>query len=177
MGKIIVYQIGRLDINAFERLKFEINGSVVENSLSSFALKETLSKEGYKTEVILLYPISLPFNPSLINDRFKLSCSASCYEKLKSALNNPENYLKNPLEFFQDHPHTQESADFEILHSLGEYKTLSRPVEFKCHYQDIVLMILTDMIKRYLTGENEIKKIFIDISSGHNIKGMSIIKI
>lgn len=170
MSTIIIYQIGRLDTNTFDNLKFEIENQLFETNLSSFAIKQYLNKKGFQTKVILLYPVSLPFNSVLINnERFKSQCSLDCYNKLKSVLNNPNSYLNNPSDFFKHHPHTKEAEDHSILHSLGKYKTLSDPVEFDCYYQDIVLMILIDMIKRYIENEDEIQEIIIDISSGHNI--------
>lgn len=172
---IIIYQIGRLDLNAFSELEFEIDGKIFKSSLSSFALRDFLISKGYKVEVVLLYPISLPFNSSLINDRFKCVCDEDCYRQLEHALNKPEEYLKNPSVFFDSHPHSR-GVKYIILHSLGKYKTLSDSVDFDCHYSDIVLMILTDMLKMYLSDEDNIEEIIIDISSGHNIYVSALIE-
>lgn len=168
MRRAIIYQVGRLDFNAFNELEFEINNKIFKTSLSSFALKDFFKNEGYEAKVILLYPVSLPFNSSLINAKFESNCNEDCYKQLQRALNRPEEYLKDPSEFFNVHPHSKE-VEYKILYSLGDYITLSNPVKFNCYYQDIVLMILMDMIERYLSMEDSIEKIIIDISSGHNI--------
>jgi CRISPR-associated protein Csx1 len=168
--KALIYQIGRLDINAFDIIKFCIDKHNFETSLSSFAIRGYLRKNKLESDIILIYPVSLPFNRWLINnDKFISKCQNECYKLLKDAFNRPDEYLKNPEKFFKSHPHSNEIKDFKVIHSLGEYITSGSSVSFNCHYSDIVLTILIDMIKRYLNDEQKIKRILIDISSGHNI--------
>lgn len=185
MKTVIIYQIGRLDFNAFKELDFkieekldsEIKEKQFKTSLSSFALKDFYHEKGYETKVILLYPVSLPLNPSLIkNETLKSKCPKDFYECLEWALEKPEEYLTKPSDLFEMHPHTIEAGEYRILHSLGEYKTISRTVAFNCYYQDIVMMILIDMISSYLSYEDNIKEIIIDISSGHNIYVSALIE-
>jgi|YelNatPaOPRAMG01_1025707.scaffolds.fasta_scaffold05276_7 CRISPR-associated protein Csx1 len=177
MDSIVIYQIGRLDTNVFKKIIFEINGVEVEKSLSSIALKEYFCKNGFKSKVILIYPISLPFNHVLISsEQFKKNCPESFYSKIEWAFNNPDEYLKRPSELFNKHPHSCEVDDFVIIHSLGKYKTSKGDFEFDSCYSDIMLIIFIDMIKRYLTDEDVIKRIIVDISSGHNIYVSALIE-
>lgn len=178
MSQAIIYQIGRLDTNVFKKIKFFIEKNTFETTLSSFAIRDFLKeKKSYNSKIILIYPVSLPFNPSLINNElFKSSCPEKCYELLKQVINNPQEYLKDPSIFFKEHPHTKIANSFKIIHSLGEYKTLHKTFKFESHYSDIVIMILIDMIKNYLQHSDEIEKIIIDISSGHNIYVSALIE-
>ncbi len=170
MRRAIVYQIGRLDVNTFSRVNFCIDKDRFETTLSSFAIRDYLEKEGYEPEVVLIYPISLPFNQLLINnEKFRSTCHDEFYKLLKSAFDRPDDYLKNPAMFFKGHPHSRDVKDFKVIHSLGKYKTTGASVSFECYYSDIVLMLLIDMIQRFLKEGQEIEKIIIDISSGHNI--------
>lgn len=49
-------------------LTFKVSGEQYESSLSSFALRNRLSNLGHDVKVIMIYPVSLPFNRALLND-------------------------------------------------------------------------------------------------------------
>ncbi len=169
MDKGLIYQIGRLDPNFLDNLKFSIDSNYYETSLTSFAIKQYYKEKSFHSEIILLYPQSLVFNRVLINkENFKNKCPENFWKALKNAWDNTEEYLKNPHPVFQEHPHTKQADDFLVIYSLGEYETSEKPYRFKVQYEDIVLMILVDMIERYLADPQSIKKIIVDISSGHN---------
>jgi len=170
MRRAIIYQIGRLEQNAFEKIKFVIKEKEFDAYLSSFAIRDYLQKDGFEPEVVLIYPVSLPFNRSLTNnDKIISSCGSECYEYLKYAFNNAYDYLKNPDELFKSHPYSKETENFVVIHSLGQYETPSCRIDFDCEYSDIVIHILIDMIKRFISNERKYEKIIADISSGHNI--------
>lgn len=153
----IIYQIGRLD-TIMKPLKFKFERKIYEKELSSFAFKEHF-KNG--SEVILVYPVSLPINENLIQEKSNLE--ASFKNEISNILKNKENYLKDPYEFFKKHPHTPQADGFILIHSIGKYDCL----KFECSYNDIVLEILFDMIERY--NEKKFDEIYVDISSGLNI--------
>lgn len=167
--KTIIYQIGRIDSGMFSKLSFVVEGKSIRTDLSSFAIKEYLSDKDVPVEVVLLYPVSLPFQPFLLqSERFKAQCDRECLEALKRANENPADHLENPEEFFKLHPHTKTAHDFLVLHSFGTYNTLKGLVSLQGHYADIVLKIVLFMIKRYLS-DPAVERYIIDISSGHNI--------
>lgn len=170
-NKAIIYQIGRLDANALNLLGFEIEGKVYQTSLSSFAIRDYLAKDNVETEVVLLYPVSLPFNSVLFNnDRFRKICSEEFYRLLESSYSFPDEYIKKPEILFREHPHSKEASDFKVIHSLGKYRTSKGQISFEeCYYSDIVLIILKDMVERYIEKGEEVERIIVDISSGHNI--------
>ncbi len=168
--RALVYQIGRLEFNAFNKITFFLDQDEFETFLSSFAIRDFLKKKQYEVVNVLLFPVSLPFNSSLTkNEKFKANCNDECYEALQNAINNPYKYLKLPEMFFEAHPHSAEAKNFRIIHSIGKYETSIGQISFNTFYSDIVLTILMDMIKRYLEDEGNFEKILIDISSGHNI--------
>lgn len=120
--KALIYQIGRLDVQAFSKIKFLVGKDTFETSLSSFAIRDFLKIKGYAPEAILIYPVSLPFNPSLIdNEKFRSNCNDECYKLLMDAFNMPYKYLKHPQMFFKAHPHSCEAMDFKVIHSLYEF--------------------------------------------------------
>ncbi len=170
-------------MNAFDKIKFCIEQNCFETSLSSFAISDFLKTKGYNPEVILLYPVSLIFNSTLIKKKeFQTKCCSEFYESLVKVLEKPDDYLKNPVMFFKKHPHSKEVEECKVIHSLGEYDIYNIPdipdkhIPFDCSYSDIVLMIMTDMIKRCLTKGEEIKRVIVDISSGHNIYVFALIE-
>lgn len=164
--KAIILQVGRLDRNIEQNIKFVYENQNYQYPLSSFALKEYLKKSGIKAEVHLLYPVSLP-----LNDQFKKNeCQQEGYGdffKILSELVQDnykiENYLKNPDELFSNHPHTKISDGFLILHSIGNYSGK----ELKTNLHDIILNIWIYLIDIYL--KNGFDEVYIDISSGLNI--------
>lgn len=169
MEKAVIYQIGRLDVNTFKNVYFKVENFKIKTSLSSFAIKTYFKTLGVDSDLILLYPISLPFNRSLLNnDRFKASCDNECFRMFSYANNEPKEYLKTPEEFFKLHPHTRECKEFLIIHSFGTYNANQKEVSLNGYYSDVVLKILIDMIRRYILDTNT-KRFIIDISSGHNI--------
>lgn len=154
----VIYQIGRLD-SQMKSFTFIYNDKEYKDKqLSSFALKEHF---GNSAKLILIYPVSLPFNRTLIDN--KSSLDDNFKQRIKDIWKNNEEYLNNPKEFFKLHPHFNLADDFIIIHSIGEYEG----VKFVSSYNDIVLGILFDMIDRYM--ENRFNELYIDISSGLNI--------
>ena len=153
----LIYQIGRLE-SQMKILKFRYKGNEYDVGLSSFALKRYF---GDCARLVLIYPVSLPLNTSLINQTSNLNDDLK--KRIREILNNKDEYLKNPREFFNFHPHNQEANDFILIHSIGEYEE----VKFESSYDDIVLEILFDIIERYLNCRFE--ELYIDISSGLNI--------
>ncbi len=172
----IIYQIGRLETNAFDMMKFSYGNHTSETSLSSFAIRDSLRENGSSAEVVLIYPVSLPFNIALLNDKFREKCSPECYTALNDAIGSPSDYLKNPIEFFKLHPHSKEANDFFPIYSLGRYKVGVVEIAFNTYYNDIFLLIFLDMIMRYLKYKNSVTKIIVDISSGHNIYVTALIE-
>ncbi len=150
-----IYQIGRLE-KRMQPLKFSVEGEDFESELSSIALKNYL-KDG--TKLILIYPVSLPFNRYLLQS----DLDEQFRDKIKEALDNREAYFRNPYELFKLHPHTAYADDFLLIHSLGSYEGES----FGGNFEDIVLEIFIDLVERDLT--NNITELYVDISSGHNI--------
>jgi hypothetical protein len=65
----LIYQIGRLERGAFNPIKFEVHGKVYEALLSSFALKQSFIENEQASKVILIYPVSLFLNSSLLNEK------------------------------------------------------------------------------------------------------------
>lgn len=176
----LIYQLGRLDAN-MESQKFKVAGDADENclesELSSLFLKEYFKKRdenGIKNiiKVILLYPVSLPFNTTLLRSE---KLDEKLKEKIANIWGNKDEYLKNPYEFFgDDFVYGQGRDDLIVIHSIGKYlygkeKEVTKEITFDTAYGDIVLEIFLDMIKRYLKENNLISEVYIDISSGHNI--------
>ncbi|HOV89752.1 MAG TPA: CRISPR-associated CARF protein Csx1 [Syntrophorhabdaceae bacterium] len=175
MVNYFIYQIGRLDVNAFKGLDFIVNDKTFKTSLSSFAIRDYYG-EGYKkSSIVLVYPVSLPFNQFILKNRdFISSISETFKNGIEHALNNPHDYLNNPHQLFVEHPHSKQADYFFIIHSLGTYTTNKQQVKFSSHYTDILLEILFDMVMRYIQhikSSNQDGKVgfFIDISSGLNI--------
>lgn len=176
----LIYQLGRLDANV-EFQKFKVAGDAdenyVESELSSLFLKEYFEKKkrdgmGSRTKVILLYPVSLPFNTTLLKSE---KLDKKLKEKIANIWGNEDEYLKNPYEFFgDDFVYGQGRDDLVVIHSIGKYlygkeKDVAKEITFDTAYGDIVLEIFIDMVKRYLKENNLISEVYIDISSGHNI--------
>lgn len=154
----LIYQVGRFDQGMKKEYNFEIEGKDVYKQLSSFVLKECLKEKGLDARVILIYPVSLPFNKKLKKEELE-----DFYEKVEVVIRNPEEYLKDPTKFFSEMPYYKDADDFFVIHSIGEYAG----VTFKGEFSDIVFEIAIDMIERYL--KDEVERIYIDISTGFNI--------
>ncbi len=151
----VIYQIGRLDQNIGRDYKFSIGEQVYAQPLSSFALKEHFGWNHAK--VILVYPVSLPFNRN-IPPEYGLD------NDLK------ERYLQDPYPFFQRHPHAEKADGFVVVHSLGTYDGQ----RFDGNYDAIVLSVFMDMVRRFL--EAPFERIYMDISSWHNIYVTALIE-
>lgn len=171
MKHTIIYQIGRLDRNVFDVCKLVVEDKQFDTSLTSFAIRDFIKQEGKTPLFILIYPVSLPLNTSLLKNQE--SFPPEFMKEIGATLNDPEGYLKDPKAFFKHHPHTEEADDLFVIHSLGIYSTHQSSISFDCHYQDILLEMLLDMIDRYLpfldVDTPEPLEFIIDISSGHNI--------
>lgn len=152
-----IYQIGRLE-SRMQALKFSVDGKEFECELSSIALKNYLNSN---TKLILIYPISLPFNKYLLDPKSNLD--ENFKNKIKEVLDNREAYFSNPFELFKLHPHTAYADDFLLIHSLGNYEEES----FGGNFEDIVLEIFVDLVERDI--KEAITELYVDISSGHNI--------
>jgi CRISPR-associated protein Csx1 len=152
-----IYQVGRFDKNYNKDINFIIDDKTYKAKLSSISLKNYFQKQ---PKLILIYPVSIMYNQSALqnNDEFSQIIS----EKIS-------NYLENPKEVLKVHPHNKDADDFLVIHSIGEYKLFSNIEKFEGTYDDIVLAILCDMIKRLLEEKNKENEFYIDISSGHNI--------
>ncbi|NYE58834.1 CRISPR-associated CARF protein Csx1 [Carboxydothermus ferrireducens] len=155
----LIYQIGRLDRGCLNLVKFKKDCEIFEASLSSLALKKYLENQGEKTQLVIIYPISLPLNKTLLGAEFPLELK----EAINQCINNPQVYLNNPEEFFKLLNSFQGREEFIIIHSLGSYLG----IDFQSSFDDIVLEIFIDMINRYLSLG--FKNLYVDISSGHNI--------
>lgn len=158
----VIYQIGRLDSN-MEELDFSVDGRTFLSPLSSLALKKIFDDQ---TQVILLYPVSLPVNERLL----KSNLDENLKSKIKWVLDNPSDYLTNPEEFFQHHPHSKLVDDYIIIHSLGSFGNL----DFKANFDLIILEIFAEIVNRYLNSK--FSELYIDISSGHNIYVSALIE-
>jgi len=164
---LVIYQIGRLDKNIEEKIKFKIQNYTFQEPLSSFALRNyLLQKTDNKIFSILIYPVSLPFNKTLYDENSTIPPLFK--DAIRDIIKQPSKY--NPEEFFKLHPHTRKADDFITIHSIGEYEN----VKFCGHFNDIMLEILCDMIERYI--ETSFKTLFIDISSGHNISVSALLE-
>lgn len=171
----IIYQVGRMDYRAaqqqfvirdFEGVNYNFD---VKSELSSFALKEFLKSQRIDSKVVLIYPVSIVLNEGLVNANF----DDDLKNELREIFKNPSNYLKNPSDIIQRIPLEKARDEKIIIHSLGTYLK-ENPIELDSSYDDIVLEILLDMLKRYL--KEEVDVFYIDISSGHNIYISAIIE-
>jgi len=164
----LIYQIGRLERGAFNPIKFEIHEKVYKALLSSFALRQSFLENEHASKVILIYPVSLYLNSSLLNEKatqtqnipaeFKKVIENILYDK-----NELSNYLSNPYPYFEKHPHSKEANGFIVIHSIGQYEGIS----FSATLEELILEIFIDMVKRY--QEDDFSELYLDISSGHNI--------
>lgn len=150
-----IYQIGRLERQMMP-VEFEIEGDIFLSELSSFALKKYFKDEA---KTILIYPLSLPFNKSLLNSNL----NEAFKNKIKHILENRDDFFMNPSGLFKFHPHNEKCDDFIIIHAIGEFEGEL----FGGNFDDIVLEIFIEIIERYC--KCGISELYIDVSSGHNI--------
>lgn len=170
-----IYQIGRLEANMFDLVRFRIDGSTYEKPLSSMALREHFGRE--RSKLFLLYPVSLFFNRALLsNEKFKAAAPNDLLELIKKANYEPESYLADPKPYFSSIPHSKEADSIIIIHSLGTYGLEQKSVTFHSHYGDICIRILLHMVRNFLSEKETIKEFVIDISSGHNIYVSALIE-
>ncbi|MCX8023441.1 MAG: CRISPR-associated CARF protein Csx1 [Syntrophorhabdaceae bacterium] len=178
---LIIYQIGRLDHDFYKERPFQVYEKVFKTSLSSFAIRDYSIENNERPSVVLIYPVSLPLNATLLkNKAFTASVPRIFTEHIESALDNPHEYLKNPYPLFDNHPHSEEVDDFFLIHSIGTYYTGKEYLSLSSHYTDIFFEILFDMTGRYLkyleTDPDVPIKFIIDISSGFNIYVSALIE-
>ncbi|MCX7858023.1 MAG: CRISPR-associated CARF protein Csx1 [Deltaproteobacteria bacterium] len=163
-----IFQIGRIDFNFLQSIKFKIGESSFTETLSSLALREYYENENVKN--ILIYPVSLVFSSHLLdNPKFRDFISKDFLNAFERAFTEPDAYLANPTEFFEKHPHSKEVDSFFVIHSLGTYSLRESTISFDCTYDDIVLEIFVYLIETYLNHVNYPTRYVIDISSGHNV--------
>ena len=162
----LIYQIGRLDRGFLNLVKFKKDDVIFETCLSSLALKKYLEIQGEKTQLVIIYPISLPINKTLLGAEFPLELN----EAINKCINNPQIYLNNPEEFFKLLNLFQGKEEFILIHSLGTYLG----IDFQSVFDDIVLEIFIDLIERYLNLGFD--NLYVDISSGHNIYVTAILE-
>ncbi len=162
-AKILIYQIGRLDQNLLQPIKFRIENQEIEAPLSGIALKNFFKSKNLPTHLILLFPVSLYFNKKILEWNLP--------EKFKQTLQNifqkeeiKAEFLNNPQKFLSLHPHKKYSEGLVPLHSIGNYEK----TEFTASFDDLVLTIFFDLLERYLKNP-DYETIYLDISSGLNI--------
>ncbi|MFZ5591201.1 MAG: hypothetical protein ACOY81_05280, partial [Bacillota bacterium] len=156
----VIYQIGRLD-NNIKNVTFKIKDYKKESELSSLVFKEYRQRQKNEaSHVVLLYPVSLPLNKTLIN---VLDPFPAFKETIMQAIEQPHSYLQNPARVFDIMPYYAEKDTYLILHSLGTYLG----VEFQSSFNDIILEIFLDMLDRYL--QQGFRHLYLDVSTGLNI--------
>ena len=156
----LILQIGRLDKDFEKNIKFKYNGKFEEGPLSSIALKKII---GNKLKIILIYPVSLA-----LNSIFKERNDNDFFREMNQIINNDEekkDYIKNPIDFYKNHPHSKLVNSFFCIHSIGTYEN----TKFEASVQDIALFIFAKLIEEYAKSNFSYKKIFVDVSSGLNI--------
>lgn len=152
-----IYQIGRLENNINDPVKFSFyNGEQIESFLSSFALKRFFNNE---PKIKLLYTVSLPLNKKLFTAEKLIG---EFREKINQAINNPEEYIKNPRNIFELHPHSSISDSYLLIHSFGEF--LGFPLQ--ASLDDIVIEIFIDIYETYKS--EKFSELYVDISTGLN---------
>ncbi|WP_041081285.1 CRISPR-associated CARF protein Csx1 [Thermotoga profunda] len=162
----LIYQVGRIlgETKSFFIPSQESQDDFCQESeLSSFFLKKYhLSTKKEETKVILIYPVSILLNKRL-PEEFKKRNLHDLEREIKDIVENPDEYLKNPVSYIRKIPCENDKDDILVIHSLGTYEK----VELKGDYDDIVLELFFDMVKRYL--REQIQEFYLDISSGLNI--------
>ncbi|MDW8056635.1 MAG: CRISPR-associated CARF protein Csx1, partial [Elusimicrobiota bacterium] len=162
-----IYQIGRVDRNILESKKFKIGDKIYEYPLSGIALKKYFldSNQEEKTNLIIVYPVSLALNKSVSGEKN----FGEFARKIENIINGGfENLLSNPQDIFSPHPHNSFADGFFVIHSIGGYEGKI----FNAKFDFIVLEFFCDMVKKYLCWEklNEnLFELFVDISTGLNI--------
>uniref|UniRef100_A0A832MNH8 TIGR01897 family CRISPR-associated protein n=1 Tax=Pseudothermotoga hypogea TaxID=57487 RepID=A0A832MNH8_9THEM len=155
----LLYQIGRpvskRKPGETEKL-FSVDGRIYTESLSGMALKRALSDEGKQTKLVLIYPVSAVFSNTMQPPK-----------DLEQYFRFPKEYLKE--EFLQENV-----DDLFVIHSLGTYMYFDREVTFDVKYDDIVLEIFFELVKRYLQEKPE--DIYVDVSTGHNISVVALVE-
>ncbi len=169
-GLKYIFQIGRLDRGITRKINFLIESNEFSSTLSSLALKQHLCKDGASNaKVVLIYPVSLPFNSNLLK-------SQDIPEDLKTKLEDilatkGKNYFRNPKEFFKDyHPDSKKADDCFVIHSIGEFEK----VRFEGYIDDIVLEMFIFMVSKYL--QENIEEVYVDVSSGLNIYILALLE-
>lgn len=162
MSKSVIVQIGRLDTRYRSKIKFQYNGKIGEAELSSDFLLN--NEEFENTKQLIIFPKSIVFQDYLINS--ELLIESDSFVKLLKEL-DVEEYLYNPKPILNNHPHVKTETDLLVLPSLGEYKFKNKSIKLQTSLDLITIQIYLYLIKAYANAEDE--KIYLDISSGHNI--------
>lgn len=162
---VLIYQVGRI---LGETKPFFISSQepqsdfYQESELTSFFLKKYLKAKQKEAKVILIYPVSILLNKKLPEEMEKRNLH-DIREKIAYIINNPTEYLKSPASYIQQIPCEEDKDDILVVHSLGIYVG----TELKGYYDDMVLELFFDMVKRCLHGQ--VQALYLDISSGLNI--------
>jgi CRISPR-associated protein Csx1 len=159
--KSLIVQIGRMDRNQEIPYSFAYKGQTIEKPLSSLAFKEFLPD----AEVILLYPVSLPFNRvflSLDEEKSK----DPFWKMVRNILTSDEEktkYLFSPETLFEKHPHRALCEGVMCFPALGEYEGVS----FEASLEDVILYFFVFFVREYL--RKPFNSLYVDVSSGLNI--------
>ncbi len=160
----LIYQVGRI---TGEPKTFFISSQqgkfCLESELSSFFLKEYMKSKQERAEVVLIYPVSILLNKGLPEMLGKRNLNDS-RQKVQKILEEPDKYLNSPDSYIREIPCEKNRDDILVVHSLGTYAGIT----LNGFYDDIVLELFFDMVKRYLKYK-QVQAIYLDISSGLNI--------
>lgn len=162
MASSVIVQIGRLDTKYRSKIKFQYNGEAGEAELSSDFL--LTNKEFNNTRQLIIFPKSIVLQDHLINNE-QLVESDSFIKLLKEL--DVEEYISNPKPILNKHPHIKSEIDLLILPSIGSYNFKQKSIELEASLDLITIQIYLYLINTYAYAEAE--KIYLDISSGHNI--------
>lgn len=158
--KTLIYQVGRITGDA---KPFFFEEFCSESELSSFFLKDYLITQKQKqAKVVLIYPVSILLNERLPEELKKRNLG-DFGQEIVNVVENPDEYLKSPDFYIRKIPCEKDKDDVLIVHSIGTY----RGIDLKGNYDDIVLELFLDMVKRYL--HEQIQAFYLDVSSGLNI--------
>ncbi|NPV37755.1 hypothetical protein BREVNS_1736 [Brevinematales bacterium NS] len=159
--KSLIVQIGRMDKNQEVSYSFAYQGQTIEKSLSSLALKEFVPE----AEVILLYPVSLPFNHSFLSLDEEKS-KDPFWVMVRNILTSDQgrqDYFSSPETLFDRHPHRVLCEGVVCFPALGEYEGVS----FEASLEDVILYFFVFFVREYL--RESFDSLYVDVSSGLNI--------
>lgn len=163
--KKIILQIGRVDKNIDQNIKFCYGNKYYENPLSSFSLRDYFKDINDIVKVCLIYPVSLPLNENLKNKTSQDSNYNDFFKEINELLsdkNKIQKYFNDPACLFEKHPHSKLADTFLVVNSIGSYCG----IKLDANLHEIILHILIFLINEYLSEQFD--EIYIDISSGLN---------